>query len=103
MCNKQFLEEEKCATNSFYKKTKRKHVFFSLCPLKILFFEKKDGHNNKTRESFPFISLFEMLAQSSKALKKKANTQAMSSAASARLFEEAEEVAKADLAKRASG
>jgi hypothetical protein len=44
-----------------------------------------------------------MLAQSSKALKKKANTQAMSSAASARLFEEAEEVAKADLAKRASG
>ena len=44
-----------------------------------------------------------MLAKSSKALKKKANTQAMSSAASARLFEEAEEVAKAELAKRASG
>jgi hypothetical protein len=61
------------------------------------------GNTNKTRESFSFMSLFEMLMKSSKALTKKANTQAMSSAASARLFEEAEEVAKADLAKRASG
>jgi hypothetical protein len=35
--------------------------------------------NNKTRESFPFISLFEMPPKSSKALIKKANTQSMSS------------------------
>jgi hypothetical protein len=82
MCNKQFLERKKHVKNSFWrKKYKNKHVFFSLCPLKTLFFfEKKNVvGNNKTRESFPFISLFEMPPKSSKALIKKANTQSMSS------------------------
>ena len=35
--------------------------------------------NNKTRASFPFISLFEMPPKNSKALIKKANAQSMSS------------------------
>jgi hypothetical protein len=58
MCNKPFLEEENVSGTLFTKKQKRKHVFSVCVRLRYSFLKKKDGHNNKRRESFPFISLF---------------------------------------------